>query len=53
MKFSDLVVVSKKEVAVGRKVAQTKEGPSSELVVDYGPSEGTNGSCSGSSAWLG
>jgi hypothetical protein len=34
MKFSDLVVVSKKEVAAGRKVAQRKEGPSSELVVD-------------------
>jgi hypothetical protein len=28
------VVVSKEEVAVGRKVAQKKEDPSSELIVD-------------------
>jgi hypothetical protein len=28
------VVVGKEEVSVGRKVAQTKEGPSSELIVD-------------------
>ena len=28
------VVVSKEEVAVGRKVAQKKEEPSSELIVD-------------------
>jgi hypothetical protein len=28
------VVVSKEEVAVGRKVAQKKEEPSAELIVD-------------------
>jgi hypothetical protein len=28
------VVVSKEEVAAGRKVAQTKEEPSSELIVE-------------------
>jgi hypothetical protein len=28
------VVVSKEEVAVGRKVAQKKEEPSSELIAD-------------------
>jgi hypothetical protein len=28
------VVVSKEEVAAGRKIAQTKEEPPSELIVD-------------------